>query len=220
MLRWILVGALALLCACSDDPKSSDDDSGDGGGGSGGNPMGPGGGGSGGAGGSGGGGGTANPVIEIETSFGMMAVELDPERMPVTTTNFLTYVDEGFFAGTIIHRVIPNFVIQGGGFSAGLAPKPSNHPPITLETSPEILHDYGAISMARTDDPNSATSQFFLVNAPAGSHSLDGAYAAFGHLIEGSDVLDEISGVMTETVGQFEDVPVMDVEVTGITRRE
>lgn len=160
----------------------------------------------------------AKPVVEIETSMGMMAIELEPDKMPITTANFLSYVDDGFFAGTIIHRVIPDFVIQGGGYEAGLVPK-ATKPPIVLETHPDLKHVYGAISMARTTDPNSATSQFFIVNAPGGASNLDDQYAAFGNLIEGGAVLDAISGVATETQGTFDDVPVQDIVVTSAKRR-
>lgn len=170
----------------------------------------------------GGTGGTAdaggNPVIEMQTSMGTMVFELDPVNMPVTTENFLAYVDAGFFSGTIIHRVIPDFVIQGGGFEPGLVQKSTN-PPIPLETSPAVLHDYGVISMARTSDPNSATSQFFVVNAQAGSHSLDGQYAAFGRLLEGGATLDAISAVPTQSQSGYDDVPVTDVVVSSVTRK-
>ena len=163
-------------------------------------------------------GGSGNPVVEIDTSMGMLAIELDPVRMPVTTENFLAYVDAGFYSGTIIHRVIPDFVIQGGGYGPGFAPKATN-PPIQLETHPEVTHVYGAISMARTTDPNSATTQFFVVNGQNGAHGLDGDYAAFGIMIEGSAVLDAISQVPTTSTGGFDDVPVDDVVVNSVTRR-
>lgn len=149
--------------------------------------------------------------------MGMMAIELEPEKMPITTANFLAYVDDGFFSGTIIHRVIAGFVIQGGGYDANLTPKPTN-PPIMLETHPDLTHVYGAISMARTPDPNSATSQFFIVNG-ASAPSLDGQYAAFGNMIEGNAVLDAISAVATQSEAGFDDVPVEDITVLGITRR-
>lgn len=171
----------------------------------------------GGSAGAGTGGTSAKPKIEIDTTMGKMVVELEEELMPSTTANFLAYVDEGFFDGTIIHRVIPNFVIQGGGFTPGLNQK-STHPPIDLETNPALLHDYGAISMARTTDPNSATSQFFIVNAAAGSHSLDGEYAAFGKMTEGNAALDAISAVPTGPQSGFTDVPVTDVVVNSIKR--
>jgi len=175
--------------------------------------------GSGGTSGSSGSGGSAgNPVIEMDTSMGKLSFELDPVNMPVTTANFLAYVDAGFFTNTIIHRVIPDFVIQGGGYSSGLVEKSTN-PPINLETSPSIVHDYGVISMARTSDPNSATSQFFVVNAKSGAHSLDGQYAAFGHMLEGGTVLDAISAVPTQNTSGFQDVPVSDVVVKSVVRK-
>jgi cyclophilin family peptidyl-prolyl cis-trans isomerase len=163
--------------------------------------------------------GTTKPVVEFVTSMGMLAIALEPELMPITTENFLSYVDDGFFDGTIIHRVIPNFVIQGGGYEPGLLKK-STKPPIVLETHPELTHVYGAISMARTNVPDSATSQFFVVNAPAGAHGLDGDYAAFGSMLEGSEVLAAISGVeTTTTLSGHEDVPVEDVVVVSAKRR-
>lgn len=162
--------------------------------------------------------GTTKPTVVMDTSMGKIVIELEPDKMPITTANFLSYVDEGFYSGTIIHRVIPDFVIQGGGFSPGLVKK-TTKAPITLETSPDILHDYGVISMARTNDPNSATTQFFLVNAKAGAHSLDGDYAAFGRMVEGDTVLDAISAVPTTTQGMYEDVPVTDVVVNSVTKQ-
>jgi peptidyl-prolyl cis-trans isomerase A (cyclophilin A) len=216
MRRCILFVLLALT-ACGENQTESDD------GPSSGSPSstsaGVGGaGGSMGMGGSGGGGAVEKPVVVIETSLGTMTVELEPELMPTTTENFLTYVDEGFYAETIVHRVVPDFVIQGGGYISGLTEK-ETHDPIDLETHPDLLHDYGAISMARTKNPNSATSQYFIVNARAGAHDLDGNYAAFGRLIEGADVLDAISAVPTESQGLWHDVPVDDVTVLSASRR-
>jgi cyclophilin family peptidyl-prolyl cis-trans isomerase len=158
------------------------------------------------------------PVVELVTSMGTMAIELEPERMPITTANFLSYVDEGFYDGTIFHRVVLGFVIQGGGYSPGLAPK-ATKPPIVLEIDPELKHTYGAISMARTDVKDSATSQFFVVNAPGGVSYLDGEYAAFGMMIEGSAVLGSISSVPTTTQSGFTNVPVQEVVVISAKRR-
>ncbi len=163
------------------------------------------------------GGGSNLPRIEMVTSMGTMQFELDETKMPITTANFLAYVDDGFFDGTIIHRVIPDFVIQGGGFTSGLSAK-ATQPPIVLETSPEILHDYGVLSMARTSDPNSATSQFFVVNAPNGAHSLDGQYAAFGKMLQGNAALDSISQVPTASQSGYDNVPVTEVVVTSVKR--
>jgi cyclophilin family peptidyl-prolyl cis-trans isomerase len=214
----LLLGIGCASLACSDDKKSSS--SGNGGdGGSGATGGGGANGGSGGdTGGGGSGGSSAKPIIDIETSMGTMSIELEPDLMPITTANFLTYVDEGFFPGTLIHRVIPDFVIQGGGYTTGLAPKNPTHAPIVLETNPAIVHDYGAISMARTDQPNTATTQFFVVNAQAGAHSLDGQYAAFGHMLSGSEVLDAISAVATGTQGQFMDVPNQEITIVSVTQ--
>jgi cyclophilin family peptidyl-prolyl cis-trans isomerase len=153
-------------------------------------------------------------VVELETSLGTMAIELEPDKMPITTDNFLAYVDDGFYAGTIFHRVVPNFVIQGGGFESGMLQK-STSAPIPLETHPDLTHVYGAVSMARTTNPDSATSQFFIVNAASGAPHLDGEYAAFGKLVEGSSVLDAISLVRTTIY----DVPLEDVFVLAARRR-
>jgi peptidyl-prolyl cis-trans isomerase A (cyclophilin A) len=158
------------------------------------------------------------PVIEMDTSLGKMVFELEPGEMPGTTANFLGYVDSGYFTDTIIHRVLPDFVIQGGGYSSGLVAKTAN-PPIKLETSPTLLHDYGVLSMARTSDPDSADTQFFVVNAKAGAHNLDGNYAAFGRMLEGSAVLDAISAVPTESKSGLKDVPVTEVVVNSVTRK-
>ncbi|NUP97686.1 MAG: peptidylprolyl isomerase [Planctomycetaceae bacterium] len=164
------------------------------------------------------GGAAGNPVIEMDTSLGKMVFELDPKNMPGTTANFLAYVDAGFYTNTIIHRVVPDFVIQGGGYSSGLVAKSAN-PPIKLEISPAVLHDYGALSMARTSDPDSADTQFFVVNAKAGAHNLDGNYAAFGKMLEGSAVLDAISGVTTQTQSGLANVPVTEVVVKSVVRK-
>lgn len=214
-----MVVAIAALVGCSDESPTGVDDDGAGAGGAGVGGAGAGGMATGGSPATGGGGGASDSTtVRITTSLGDMVIALEPALMPITTENFLTYVDEGFYTNVVFHRVIPDFVIQGGGFTTGMTPKSPSHPPITLETSDQVLHDYGAISMARTNDPNSATSQFFVVNAAAGAHSLDGQYAAFGHLVSGSDTLDAISAVATQSVGQFDDVPVEDVTILSITR--
>ncbi len=156
------------------------------------------------------------PEVVLATSLGDMVVQLEPVEMPITTDNFLAYVDAGWYDGTLIHRVVPDFVIQGGGYTTGLAVKPGD-PPIPLETSDRVLHVRGAISMARTNDPDSANSQWFIVQSPASF--LDGEYAAFGIVIEGLDVLDEISAVTTGSVGELDDVPITEITVTSATRR-
>lgn len=159
-----------------------------------------------------------SPVIEMDTNMGKMVFELEVGEMPLTTANFLAYVDAGFYSNTIIHRVIPDFVIQGGGYAPGLSPKTAN-PPIKLELSPKVLHDYGALSMARTSDPDSADTQFFVVNAKAGAHDLDGSYAAFGRMLEGGATLDAISAVQTQTTSGLQNVPITDVVVKSVARK-
>jgi cyclophilin family peptidyl-prolyl cis-trans isomerase len=231
MSKWLAVAVVSLACACSSGGSSGSGGAGGTGGsgatGSGGTATGgsagtTGSGGSGGVAGSTASGGSAgsstHPIIVLETNMGSMTFELDEVNMPNTTANFLEYVDAGFYSDTIIHRVIPDFVIQGGGFSSGMVQKSTN-PPIALETSDQDLHDYGALSMARTNDPNSATSQFFVVNSQTQGHQLDGSYAAFGHMTEGSAVLDAISQVATQSVGIYDDVPVTDVVVISATHK-
>lgn len=172
-------------------------------------------------------------LARIETSSGTLTCTLWEDVAPITVANFVglarglrpfrlssggTWSARPAYDGVTFHRVIPDFVIQGGGYSSGLVEKSTN-PPINLETSPSIVHDYGVISMARTSDPNSATSQFFVVNAKSGAHSLDGQYAAFGHMLEGGTVLDAISAVPTQNTSGFQDVPVSDVVVKSVVRK-
>ena len=165
---------------------------------------------------------STEPVVVMSTSMGDLVVRLEPDAMPVTTANFLAYVDAGWYDGTIIHRVVSDWVIQGGGYTSGLVEKTAMAP-IPLETSPDVLHVDGTISMARTSDPDSATSQWFLCTWPHDSappqSQLDGSYAAFGHLIEGTDVLHTIAAVPTTTSGTLQDVPVTEITVTSVRRR-
>src|SRR5262249_36996697 len=145
-------------------------------------------------------------------------------HMPITSDNFLHYVDTRFYDGTLVHRVVNDWVIQGGGYTSGLQPKNPDRPPIPLETSPYDSHVNGAISMARTPDPNSATTRWFIVDGPKTGTppqpgQLDGHYAAFGVLIEGFDVLDRISAVPTTTQGGLQNVPTTEIVVTRMYRR-
>jgi len=146
--------------------------------------------------------------------MGDMVVQLDAVNAPITTANFIHYVESGFYDGTIFHRVIDGFVMQGGGLLPDLAEKPAD-PPIPLEISPALTHVDGAIAMARTNVPDSATSQFYICDGP--QHFLDGDYAAFGVLVEGFDVRDAISAVQTASEGIYDDVPVTDVIITSAT---
>ncbi len=164
-----------------------------------------------------------DPTVALETTMGTMVVKLAQSEMPITTANFLAYVDTGFYDGTLVHRVDDGWVIQGGGYTTGLVPQTPGAP-IALETSQLLSHTHGAISMARTPDPDSATSQWFIVDwpdqgPPTQPESLDGQYAAFGLVIEGLDVLAAISEVDTTSTGGLDDVPVTEIVVTSARRQ-
>jgi len=159
------------------------------------------------------------PAVIIETTQGNMVIELDPNAAPITVANFLTYVDAHFYDGLIFHRVIEDFMIQGGGFDPNLVQQPVNDP-IVNESDNGLMNVRGAIAMARTSDPNSATSQFFInsvdndsLNAAPGTY--DG-YAVFGHVVSGLDVLDLISAVETQTYNGFADVPIETIYMNRI----
>lgn len=160
------------------------------------------------------------PRVEITTNLGKIVVQLDPARAPVTTKNFLTYVNEGFYKGTIFHRVIGTFMIQGGGFTEDLKEKPT-HAPIPLESRNGLSNDKYTIAMARTSYPHSATSQFFInvadnyfLNA---SKAQDGyGYAVFGQVVSGTDVVDKIAGVATGSRGFMNDVPTETVIIQDV----
>ena len=164
-----------------------------------------------------------NPIVVLETTMGNLVVELFPEHMPITTANFLAYVDADFYDGTLIHRVDDDWVVQGGGYSSGLSEETPGAP-IVLETSAAVSHVHGAISMARTSEPDSATSQWFICDWPESGTppqpaQLDGSYAAFGVLIEGFPVLAAIAAVATSSQGALDDVPVTEIVVTSASRR-
>ena len=145
---------------------------------------------------------SANPRVAIETSLGKIIVELDPAKAPKTVENFLAYVSAGFYEGTTFHRVIPGFMIQGGGFTPEMKQK-ATQPPIPNEADNGLKNVRGALSMARTPDPNSATSQFFIcqVDRPdlnhTGKNPQGWGYAVFGKVIEGIEVVDKIATVKT-----------------------
>ena len=155
---------------------------------------------------------SANPIVKMETSKGTITIELDAEKAPETVKNFVSYVEDGFYDGLIFHRVIPNFMIQGGGMTPDMSEKPNNAP-IKNEASNGLKNDRGTIAMARTQDPHSATSQFFInlkdndflnfsSETPAGW-----GYTVFGKVTEGMDVVDEIAKVKTGNHGMHGDVP-------------
>ena len=142
----------------------------------------------------------ANPVVTIETSMGNITLELDAANAPNSTANFMAYIEDGYFTDTTFHRVIPNFMIQGGGITADMRDKPSSRAPIQNEANNGLKNDRGTIAMARTSDPHSATSQFFinLKNNRFLNHGVrDFGYAVFGKVTSGMDVVDAIGKVDT-----------------------
>lgn len=164
----------------------------------------------------------SNPIIKLETSKGTMRIELDAEKAPNTSANFVEYVNDGFYDGLIFHRVIPNFMVQGGGMNPDMSEKP-NKAPIANEANNGLKNDRGTIAMARTNDPHSATSQFFInlkdndflnhtSESPAGW-----GYAVFGKVIEGIETIDEIAKVQTGNKGHHGDVPVEAITIIKAT---
>ena len=160
----------------------------------------------------------ANPKVEMETSKGKMVIELFPDKAPETVKNFLNYVETKYYDGTIFHRVIPKFMIQGGGFTSDMKQK-SAGAPIKNEADNGLKNDRGTIAMARTGDPHSATAQFFInsVNNDFLNHKSKTqqgwGYVVFGKVIAGVDVIDAISAVKTVTRGRFRDVPAETIEI-------
>jgi cyclophilin family peptidyl-prolyl cis-trans isomerase len=162
----------------------------------------------------------------IETSKGRIVIELYPDKAPGTVANFLAYADDGFYNGTIFHRVIPGFMIQGGGMTPGLVPK-ATRPPIRNEAAKGLSNQRGTVAMARTNDPHSATSQFFINvvdNAKLDYPAFGGGYCAFGRVLEGMSVVDAIAAAPTTTERDergraFQNVPVEDIVIRSITRR-
>lgn len=164
----------------------------------------------------------ASEIAVLETSMGVIEIELDREKAPVTVRNFVRYVENGFFEGTVFHRVIPGFMVQGGGFLPDGTQKETRDP-IKLEAGNGLKNDKGTIAMARTSDPDSATSQFFInlvdndfLNSAPGNLG----YAVFGKVISGMDVVDEIAAVTTENRGPYGDWPVEDVVIERAYMKE
>lgn len=152
---------------------------------------------------------TPGTSARIETSMGTILIQLNQQNAPVSVANFLQYARAGFYDRTIFHRVIDGFMIQGGGFEHGMVRKQTREP-IVLEVSPQLTHVDGAVSMARTGDPNSATAQFFICDGP--QRGLDGQYAVFGVVTEGIDVVRAISATPTGPG----DVPRADVVILSV----
>ncbi len=164
-----------------------------------------------------------NPQVILETSKGQIKLELFPEQAPVTVENFLNYVDSNFYDGTVFHRVIANFMIQGGGMTAGLKEK-ANQAPIKNEATNGLANERGTIAMARTQVVDSATSQFFInvvdndfLNHRSKTPSGFG-YCVFGKVVSGLEVVDAIKAVPTHTVDYHDDVPVEDVVILSAKR--
>ena len=159
----------------------------------------------------------ASPRVEIETTMGSIVVQLEPSRAPITVKNFLRYVSEGYYSGTIFHRVISGFMIQGGGFTEKMEQKPA-HDPIPLEARGGLRNDRYTIAMARTSYPHSATSQFYInVNDNSflnADEARDGqGYAVFGRVVKGTEVVDKISYVKTGMKRGMSAVPVQTVKI-------
>ena len=154
-------------------------------------------------------------MVTMETSKGDIVVELTPDQTPATVENFLAYVRDGFYDGTIFHRVIPRFMIQGGGFDESLMRK-STRDPIPNESSEERPNKRGTIAMARTNDPDSATSQFYI-NVIDNNYLDPMGYTVFGKVIEGMEVVDAIAAIETTNAGgQFPNLPVETVVIRTI----
>ena len=155
-------------------------------------------------------------TVKMTTTKGDLRIELDDEKAPISVANFEQYVKEGHYDGTVFHRVIPNFMIQGGGMTPDLREKPT-HKPIPLESHNGLTNVVGSVAMARTNDPNSATSQFFI-NVKDNAFLDEGAgYAVFGHVVSGMDVVEKIKQVETTTKGPYENVPVAPVLIKKAT---
>jgi len=160
-------------------------------------------------------------MVIIHTTFGDITLELDAEKAPKTVTNFIQYANDGFYDGTIFHRVIDNFMIQGGGFDTNMQQKQSGEP-VENEADNGLKNDHGTVAMARTQDPHSATAQFFInvkdndfLNH-SGKNMQGWGYTVFGKVTEGQDVLDKIRAVSTGTRAGHQDVPNDDIIIESV----
>lgn len=165
-----------------------------------------------------------NPRVKLLTNFGAMVAELDPEKAPLTVANFLRYVERGFYDDTIFHRIIADFMIQGGGMMRGIAEKKDTEAPIQNEAANGLRNVKYTLAMARLPAPHTASSQFFINTADNAfldytAPTAEGfGYCVFGKLIEGTEVADEINRVETESRGGYDDVPVRDVVLESAAR--
>ncbi|MCC5839183.1 MAG: peptidyl-prolyl cis-trans isomerase [Opitutales bacterium] len=161
------------------------------------------------------------PVVVMSTTMGDITIELFAAESPITTENFLQYVDSGHYNGTIFHRVIPNFMIQGGGFTENMVDRPTRDP-IRNEAGNRISNRRSTIAMARTNVIDSATAQFFINvadNTALDGDGIRGGYAVFGRVIEGMDVVDRIVAVETTSRGPHDDVPATPVVIREVRRQ-
>ena len=158
------------------------------------------------------------PQVALITSKGGITVELDPRLTPVSTTNFLSYVNKGFYTSTLFHRVIPNFVVQGGGYSSGMVKKSGQNSTIELETNKGLSNVRGSLAMARTNLANSATSEFYINLVDNLSldykNAANPGYAVFGKVVQGMDVVEAIAAEPTGVVSGFSDVPLVEISLT------
>lgn len=164
----------------------------------------------------------ANTKVRMRTTLGDMVIELDDEAAPISVKNFLEYVKDGFFDGTIFHRVIRDFMIQGGGMTKDLKAKPGARQTIVNEAANGLKNDRGSIAMARTNNPDSATNQFFINHKDNDFLNYRGpspdkiGYAVFGRVIEGMETVDAIAAVKTTRKGFYDDVPAEPVEILSV----
>jgi peptidyl-prolyl cis-trans isomerase B (cyclophilin B) len=156
--------------------------------------------------------------VQMDTSAGTLRIELDDEKAPLSTANFLSYVNKGHYDGTVFHRVIKGFMVQGGGFEPGMKQKPTDAP-IKNEANNGLKNLHYTLAMARTSDPHSASAQFFVNTTDNGfldfraENAQGWGYAVFGRVVEGMDVVDRIESVRTGRKGMHDDVPLEDVRI-------
>jgi len=158
------------------------------------------------------------PQVALITAKGSITVELDPALAPISTNNFLSYVSKGFYRSTLFHRVIPNFVVQGGGYTTGMVKKTDQSAPIALESNKGLSNVRGSLAMARTNLPNSATSEFYINLGDNLSldykNAANPGYAVFGKVVQGMDVVDAIAAEPTGVVSGFSDVPLSEIALS------